>query len=140
MNQQTAQPGLFIGIDWADQKHDIYIIDRHGKGSLQGPRHRVKLTRAFYFAKYEVTVGQFRAFVEATGYSSEAEHDGIGRRGFDASTQRVETRKDGYTWNESGLSADRRGSGIVGESVRRPGVLHMAQQEGTVGVPSADGG
>ena len=32
MNQQPAQPGLFIGMDWADQKHDIYVIDRNGKG------------------------------------------------------------------------------------------------------------
>jgi transposase len=39
MNQQTAEPGLFIGIDWADQKHDIYIIDRHGKGSHQELKH-----------------------------------------------------------------------------------------------------
>ena len=23
MNQQPAQPGLFIGMDWADQKHDV---------------------------------------------------------------------------------------------------------------------
>ncbi len=26
------QPALFIGIDWADKKHDIYVIDRNGKG------------------------------------------------------------------------------------------------------------
>jgi transposase len=39
MNQQPHQPGLFIGIDWADQKHDIYIIDRHGKGSHQELKH-----------------------------------------------------------------------------------------------------
>jgi transposase len=32
MNQQPAQPGLFIGMDWADQKHDVYVIDRNGKG------------------------------------------------------------------------------------------------------------
>ena len=35
MNQQSAQPGLFIGIDWADQKHDIHVIDRDGNGSHQ---------------------------------------------------------------------------------------------------------
>jgi len=29
--QPSDQPVLFIGIDWADQKHDIYVIDRHGK-------------------------------------------------------------------------------------------------------------
>jgi len=32
MNDLTDQPGLFIGIDWADQKHDCYVIDRDGKG------------------------------------------------------------------------------------------------------------
>ena len=39
MNQQTAQPGLFIGMDWADQKHDIYVIDRNGKGFHQQLEH-----------------------------------------------------------------------------------------------------
>jgi transposase len=34
MNEQP-QPGLFIGIDWADQKHDCYVIDRNGKGFHQ---------------------------------------------------------------------------------------------------------
>jgi len=34
MNEQD-QPGLFIGIDWADQKHDCYVIDRDGKGFHQ---------------------------------------------------------------------------------------------------------
>ncbi len=39
MSQQHAQPGLFIGMDWADQKHDIYVIDRHGKGVHQVLEH-----------------------------------------------------------------------------------------------------
>lgn len=30
--QHNDRPVLFIGIDWADQKHDCYVIDRHGKG------------------------------------------------------------------------------------------------------------
>ncbi len=38
MNEQP-QPGLFIGIDWADQKHDCYVIDRHGKGIHQEIKH-----------------------------------------------------------------------------------------------------
>jgi transposase len=33
------QPALFIGIDWADQKHDCYVIDRHGKGFHQEIAH-----------------------------------------------------------------------------------------------------
>lgn len=32
---EPAQPGLFIGIDWADQKHDCYVIDRDGQGFHQ---------------------------------------------------------------------------------------------------------
>jgi len=35
MNKQLHEPGLFIGIDWADQKHDCYVIDRDGKGFHQ---------------------------------------------------------------------------------------------------------
>jgi transposase len=38
MNEQP-QPGLFIGIDWADQKHDCYVIDRNGKGFHQELKH-----------------------------------------------------------------------------------------------------
>jgi hypothetical protein len=28
--REQSQPGLFIGIDWADKKHDCYVIDRNG--------------------------------------------------------------------------------------------------------------
>ena len=42
------------------------------------PRHRVVITRPFYLGAHEVTVGQFRDFVEKTGYRTDAE---IGRRG-----------------------------------------------------------
>ena len=31
----NEQPALFVGIDWADQKHDIYVIDRSGMGFHQ---------------------------------------------------------------------------------------------------------
>ena len=39
----------------------------------QVPVHKVRLTKAFLMAKYEVTVGQFRKFLEATGYKTDAE-------------------------------------------------------------------
>lgn len=38
-----------------------------------GPRHRVRLTRPYYLSSREITVGQFKAFVEATGYRSTVE-------------------------------------------------------------------
>ncbi|MGE3820240.1 MAG: bifunctional serine/threonine-protein kinase/formylglycine-generating enzyme family protein [Isosphaeraceae bacterium] len=37
------------------------------------PQHKVRITRPFHLASHEVTVGQFRRFVEATGYQTEAE-------------------------------------------------------------------
>jgi transposase len=37
--QLNDQPALFIGIDWADQKHDCYVIDRCGKGFHQEIAH-----------------------------------------------------------------------------------------------------
>ena len=46
------------------------------------PRHRVRITKPFYFGKYEVTVGQFRRFVEDAGYKTEAERDGTGGWGY----------------------------------------------------------
>ena len=35
--------------------------------------HKVKLTKNYYIGKHEVTVGQFRKFVEATKYETNAE-------------------------------------------------------------------
>src|SRR5439155_13881051 len=54
----------------ADEFHDEY------------PRHRVRITRPFLLGQYEVTVGQYRKFVSATGYKTEAERDGKGGWGY----------------------------------------------------------
>ena len=43
-------------------------------------RHEVKITKPFYLAVCEVTVGQFRRFVEAAAYKTEAETNGMGGR------------------------------------------------------------
>ena len=40
------------------------------------PQHPVKITRPFHLGAHQVTVGQFRRFVEKSGYKTEAEKDG----------------------------------------------------------------
>ncbi|WP_197454727.1 SUMF1/EgtB/PvdO family nonheme iron enzyme [Stieleria varia] len=42
------------------------------------PSHPVILTRPFYMATTEVTVGQFKRFVQATGYETQAQSSGNG--------------------------------------------------------------
>jgi len=44
----------------------------------QKPAHKVKISQPFYLGRYEVTVGQFRKFVEETKYQTDAEKEGWG--------------------------------------------------------------
>ena len=41
--------------------------------TLEKPAHKVTLSKAFHMGRHEVTVGQFRRFVEAAGYKTDAE-------------------------------------------------------------------
>ena len=73
----------------------------HASG--EGPQHRVRITRAFYVGRHEVTVGQFRAFVEATGYKTEAESDGKGGTAYDEAKNTWEQRPE-ITWQNPGFA------------------------------------
>lgn len=50
----------------------------------EDPAHEVRITRAFWLGRTEVTVGQFRAFLRASGHVPESVADGTGAYGFDA--------------------------------------------------------
>jgi formylglycine-generating enzyme required for sulfatase activity len=50
---------------WPDAKEEWFADEK--------PAHKVTLSKAFWMGKHEVTVGQFRKFVEATGYKTDAE-------------------------------------------------------------------
>jgi sulfatase modifying factor 1 len=66
-------------------------------------QHTVELTHDFYLGKYEVTRGQFRAFVNETGYRTEPETDGQGAWGYDEDTGKIEGRKPKYSWRSTGF-------------------------------------
>ena len=50
---------------WPDAKE---VLIAHEK-----PAHKVAISQSFWMGKHEVTVGQFRCFVEATNYKTDAE-------------------------------------------------------------------
>jgi uncharacterized protein (TIGR03067 family) len=61
------------------------------------PRHPVRITRPFAIGKYEVTVGQFRQFVAATGYKTVAEQKG----GYGIESGKV-VKGEKYNWKNVG--------------------------------------
>jgi formylglycine-generating enzyme required for sulfatase activity len=67
-------------------------------------QHQVTLTKPFYIGVHEVTVGQFRKFVDAEGYRTEAERDGNGS-GFDAETGQF-SQGPKYSWRNPGFEQD----------------------------------
>jgi formylglycine-generating enzyme required for sulfatase activity/serine/threonine protein kinase len=69
------------------------------------PQHRVHILRSFYLGATEVTRSQFRRFVEAERYRTEAERDGKGGFGWDE--EKKQFRQDPrYTWLEPGFAQD----------------------------------
>ena len=72
----------------------------------------MRITRAFYLGQYEVTVGQFRRFIERSGYVPESIADGTGGYGYNAdydpaTTARgdaFEGRNPKYSWTNPGFA------------------------------------
>jgi formylglycine-generating enzyme required for sulfatase activity len=69
----------------------------------ESPLHRVRITRPFFMSAQEVTIGQFRRFVDASGQLSEAERDGTGGWGYNRAKNDFEGRKREYSWRNPGF-------------------------------------
>ena len=87
-------------------KEQIDLIVNHApelkreRFDAEQPQHRVKVTELEGLSAHEITVGQFRRFVEDTGYKTEAERDGTGGYGFDAVNDWTQDPK--FTWRNPG--------------------------------------
>ncbi len=62
----------------------------------EGPRFRVNFSRGFALARNEISVGEFRTFIDQTGYVTDAERRGSSRI-YMASNGSIAAR-DGVTW------------------------------------------
>jgi sulfatase modifying factor 1 len=67
------------------------------------PVHTVTISKPFYLAKYEVTKGQFKRFIEATHYRTEAERDGKGGWGYTGDKGHPFRRERRFTWFDWGV-------------------------------------
>ena len=89
-------PAEKLAKDFSDYGRDAdYFRDEY-------PRHQVEISKPFLIGRTEVTVGQFRAFVQDTGYRTRAEVDGAGGWGYDAAQKRCLGRDIRFTWRDPG--------------------------------------
>ena len=66
------------------------------------PQHRVALSRPFLLGTTEVTIGQFRRFVDATKYATEAEQFGFGSSHLKTADATITREQKKITWREPG--------------------------------------
>lgn len=96
------------------QHYPQYDHKRFVELSDEAPAHKVRITHPFYLGQYEVTVGEFRRFVEASGYQPESEADGTGGYGYNpdydpaksARGDAFEGRNQKYSWRNPGFPQD----------------------------------
>jgi len=91
---------FMMGSDAAarDAFDDEFLDNAAGKKE----KHRVRITRPFHLGMTEVTRGQFRRFVDAAGYQTEAEKTGKGGFGWNEETKTFE-QNPRYTWQNAGF-------------------------------------
>lgn len=84
----------------SSEKGHEWLKEAEDRFQSETPQHRVVITEPFYLGATEVTVGQFRAFVEATGYVTDAESDLV-----ESAAGRVEgmwIREPAFSWQNLG--------------------------------------
>lgn len=69
-----------------------YEDQRIGDLTDEIPVHTVKISKQFYLGKFEVTKGQFRKFIELSGYVPESISDGTGAYGYSKKFSQSRTR------------------------------------------------
>ncbi|MFM8470311.1 MAG: formylglycine-generating enzyme family protein [Limisphaerales bacterium] len=71
---------------------------------MDEPQRQVRITRDFFLGQFEVTRGQFRRFVEATGFKTDAERGIRGGYGFDETKQLLAGPDKRFSWRFTGFA------------------------------------
>ncbi len=102
--QMTQIPsGSFVmGSSEADIAWAMTTLSTGAPVSLEHeyPFHKVRISRPFYMSSHEVTVKQFRQFIQSSGYVTDAEDVGGGQTFDDENVSFV--RKKGAIWKKPG--------------------------------------
>jgi sulfatase modifying factor 1 len=88
-----------------------YGKQRLGKIDDEAPAHRVRISRPFYLGQHEVTVGQFRRYIEQSGHVPESIADRTGGYGYNPDYDPDKTvrgdafegRDPKYSWTNPGF-------------------------------------
>lgn len=91
--------------------------NEQGRRNDEGPQTHVRLTSGFWLGKTPVTVGEFRAFADESGYRTEAEQDPEkGVNIFETSRWRGGSWEEGPNRNWRNTAADNERNPVVGVS------------------------
>lgn len=103
MKMVRIPEGSFVmGSSEADIAWAMNVLVRGQPISLENefPFHKIRISRPFFMSATSVTVEQFQAFVNDTGYITDAEED-KGGEVFDVKNSRF-SKKDGSSWRNPG--------------------------------------
>ncbi len=103
--QQTIELGGGVKLELVLIPAGSFVMGDERGLDDEKPVHKVTITKPFYLGKYEVTVEQFRSFVEATGYTTDAEK-GTGFQGaFGWNRDKMEFKmNETYSWRNTGFA------------------------------------
>ncbi|MGC8658391.1 MAG: SUMF1/EgtB/PvdO family nonheme iron enzyme, partial [Desulfomonilaceae bacterium] len=103
MRMVRVPEGSFVmGSSEADISWAMTVLARGQPVSLENeyPFHKVRISKPFFMADTPVTVRQFQAFIDDTGYITDAEEDNGGEV-FDTKENRF-VRREGSSWRNPG--------------------------------------
>ncbi len=103
--RKTVELGGGVRLEMVMIPAGSFDMGGSGGGDDELPVHKVTIATPFYLGRYEVTVEQFRRFVEETGYATDAEK-GTGFQGafgWDRDTMEFKMN-DKYSWRNTGFA------------------------------------